>query len=106
MPIGVPNPFWKKARNRNAFMKLCKAAAKPSVNWKKFRKLDEDGVFEEYSEQILSAQFRKIRLKRKGICWSCARRKAKTDGGLCNTCRKNLKKTRNAKKKEKQEDAE
>jgi len=102
MPIGVPNPFWQKAKNRNAFMRLCKAAEKPSVNWKKFHKLDEEGIFEGLSIGILSAQFRKIRLRRKGLCWSCGKRKSKDQGGLCSTCRTNMKKTREENRKDKE----
>ena len=105
MPTGVPDPFWRKAKNRNIFMRLCKQAIKPSVDWKKFRELDEDGTFEEYPDAILSAYFRKIRFKRKGACWNCGKRKAKTDNGTCFTCRKKLRQQRQE-YKGKQEDAE
>lgn len=87
MPKGVPDEFWGKVSTRNKFMRLCKKAIKPSVDWRKFHEIDEEGLFEEFDTPILSAQFRKIRFQRRGLCSNCGKNKAIKKNSLCKICR-------------------
>jgi hypothetical protein len=92
MPIGKFNPFWQKAKNRNAFMRLCKEAYVPKVDWDKFRELDEEGEFENFTNTELSQKFRIIRLKRMGICYQCGKRPSHKKFSLCIECKKKFRK--------------
>jgi len=89
MSKGIPNPLWLKEKNQKIFLKLCQAAAKPSVDWDKFRKLDKSNLFKEFDVFALSSKFRKFRLKEEGLCWQCGKNKPHPQdiGGLCQDCR-------------------
>ena len=56
MPKGKINPLWKDESIQELFMDLCRKSIKPSVNWKKFHRLDKKGIFKEFPLIMLSAQ--------------------------------------------------
>jgi hypothetical protein len=107
MPRGVPSKLWSDETIKKKFMKLCKKSLKPSVNWDKFRELDEDGVFKKIPIPHLSAQFRKMRFIEEGLCWSCGKEEPdkKADNGLCKSCIKYVRECKERSDRKKEKDA-
>lgn len=90
MPRGVRSNYWKKAKTRNKFMRLCKKARRDAVDWNKFREIDTEGEFKKFDNTKLSQMFRKIRLQRSGICWMCGNEPAVRKKSIGKNCQEKL----------------
>ena len=86
MPRQPSHSFWCKDKVKNAFMIICKRSYRPAVDWSKFRKNDEKGIFADYTNAQLSMKFRKLILIEQGICYYCGVKPAAADNYLCDSC--------------------
>ena len=60
MPKGIRSAFWNADENLKLFEKLCKKSeGAPIIKWKKFRRLDKDGKFEDFTIQQMASVWRK-----------------------------------------------
>lgn len=88
------NPaFWSNEKVKRIFLKMCKKCYRPSVNWKKFRDMDTNGIFEDFNNARLSMKFRNAILRDLGLCWYCGVEPVENENGLCPECEEKVKET-------------
>ena len=77
---------FRKQKVKDYFMKICEKAPKVTVDWSKFRELDTNGLFSDFTNAQLSMRFRNIRLREEGLCYYCGEREATENNGTCEVC--------------------
>ena len=87
MPKGIKNTFWEDEENAKLFVELCtKSESRPLIKWAKFRRLDKDNKFADLTGAQLCTTYRKMWLKKKGICPKCGKYYLEEDQNVCSVC--------------------
>ena len=102
------NIDFKNDKVKDLFLKICDKAPKVTVDWKKFRELDQRGLFSDFTNEQLSMRFRSFNFRRNKICWYCGEEEATENNGCCRVCSEkviNCNKNYNSKRKLKEVEA-
>ena len=71
-------------------MTLCRKSNRESISWDKFRDNDTKGIFNRFSNGILSVKFRILKFIELGLCWNCGKNEPIYKDGVCEKCKEHL----------------